>query len=85
MVFMVIEKFKHGAEPIGRRVRRDGRMLPDDVSYHASWIDSAGARCFQIMEAPNVESLSPWIGRWNDLIDFEIVPVTTSGEFWSAF
>jgi hypothetical protein len=38
-------------------------------------------RCFQIMEAPHPESLYAWVGRWDDLIDFEIVPVLTSTDF----
>ena len=85
MLFMVIERFKQGnATAVGERFRNSGRMLPDGVSYHASWVDSQGARCFQLMEASNAESLNSWIDVWNDLIDFEIVPVVTSREFWSA-
>lgn len=84
MLFMVIEHFKNGdAAPIGERFRQSGRMMPEGVTYHASWADSKGARCFQIMEAPGPELLNQWISRWNDLIDFEIVPVVTSAEFWS--
>jgi hypothetical protein len=84
MLLMVVERFKHGdAKLVGARYRLNGRMLPDEVSYHASWVDSAGARCFQVMEAPGPETLRPWVSRWDDLIDFEIVPVQTSGDFWA--
>jgi hypothetical protein len=84
MLFMVIERFKNGdAGPVGERFRRQGRMLPEGVAYHASWMDSSGDRCFQIMEAPHVESLASWISHWDDLVDFEIVPVLTSADFWS--
>jgi hypothetical protein len=84
MLFMVIERFKNGdARAIGERFQREGRMLPADVIYHVSWVDAAGARCFQIMEAPRAESLAAWIRRWDDLVEFEIVPVMTSAEFWS--
>jgi hypothetical protein len=84
MLFMVIERFKHGdAKLVGERFKRNGRMLPDDIVYHASWVDSTGTRCFQIMDAPYQELLRTWINRWDDLIDFEIVPVLTSGDFWS--
>jgi hypothetical protein len=34
------------------------------------------------MEAPDSAALQPWIRRWDDLVDFEIVPVLTSAEFW---
>jgi uncharacterized protein DUF3303 len=85
MLFMVIERFKHGdAKAIGERFQRSGRMLPDGVTYHASWVDSGGTRCFQIMEAPRLESLNTWVSRWDDLIDFEVVPVLTSADFWAS-
>jgi hypothetical protein len=84
MLFMVIERFKNGdAKPIGERFRRDGRMMPEGVVYHASWVDPAGARCFQLMEAANSGSLARWTSRWEDLVEFEVVPVLTSTDFWS--
>jgi hypothetical protein len=84
MLFMVIERFKNGdAKAIGERFARDGRMLPPGVTYHVSWVDAEGARCFQITEADSVESLVEWVRRWEDLLEFEIVPVVTSAEFWS--
>src|SRR5271156_4182910 len=84
MLLMVIERFKNGdAGPIGERFRRDGRMLPEGVVYHASWIDPAGARCSQLMEAPDAESLAAWTSRWDDLVEFEVVSVLPSADFWS--
>jgi hypothetical protein len=84
MLFMVIERFKGGDPgPVGERFRRDGRMLPDDVDYVASWIEPDGSRCFQLMEAPNREALAPWMERWADLVEFEVGPVLTSSEYWS--
>ena len=83
MLFMVIERFKHGAAAVGERFQNQGRMLPDGVTYRASWMDVAGDRCFQLMEAPDRESLAPWISRWEDLVVFEIIPVLTSAEFWA--
>jgi hypothetical protein len=84
MLFMVIERFKQGnPQPIGERFKSCGRMLPDGVTYHASWVDSTGTCCFQIMEAPQRQLLDGWIGRWNDLIEFEVVPVLSSADFWA--
>lgn len=84
MLFMVIERFKHGdAKLVGDRFRRNGRMMPEDIAYHASWVDSTGTRYFQFVEAPHLELLRSWVNRWDDLIEFEIVPVLTSGDFWS--
>lgn len=86
MLFMVIERFRGGnARPVGERFKHSGRMLPDGVIYHASWVDPAGARCFQVMEASRSELLDGWVSRWDDLIDFEIVPVQPPNDFWSEF
>jgi hypothetical protein len=82
MLFMVIEHFVNGIDPVGERFKRLGRMLPDGVVYQASWIDASGARCFQIMEAPGVDEMKAWVLCWNDLAEFEVVPVVTSQEFW---
>ena len=84
MLFMVIEHFRNADfRAVGDRFKRNGRMLPEGVVYHASWMDSLNARCLQIMEAPDRESLTPWIARWDDLVDFEIVPVQMSADFWA--
>jgi hypothetical protein len=84
MLFLVIERFRPGKlEAIAERFARDGRMLPEGLVYHASWVDLPGSRCYQIMEAPNAELLVIWSRRWADLIEFEIIPVLESAEFWS--
>lgn len=83
MLFMVIERPKASDfKAVGDRFKLHGRMLPENVVYHASWIDAQDARCFQIMDAPDRESLEPWIAAWDDLVDFEVVPVQTSSEYW---
>ena len=85
MLFMVIEKFKDGdAKPVGERFARQGRMLPDDVSYESSWMEPDGRRCFQLMRAPTMAALEPWTARWSDLVDFEVIPVVPSAEFWAT-
>ena len=84
MLFMAIENFKPGGtKAVGERFKLSGRMLPEGVTYHASWVDWAGARCFQLMEASHPEILDLWVSRWADLVDFEIVPVQTSSDFWA--
>ena len=81
---MVIERFKGGdPDPVGERFRTHGRMLPEGVEYKSSWMETTGALCFQIMEAPNQDSLNEWVERWEDLVEFEVVPVLTSSDFWA--
>jgi hypothetical protein len=35
------------------------------------------------MEAATQELLEVWVGRWSDLVDFEVIPVETSAEYWA--
>lgn len=84
MLFMVIESFRRGdARPVGERFQRHGRMMPEGLIYHASWVDLSGKRCFQIMEADGEALVREWMANWGDLVDFEVVPVLTSTQFWS--
>lgn len=84
MLFMIIETFKNGdAAAVGQRFKEKGRMLPDGVTYHASWIDRTRMHCFQIMEAHDAKSVAEWAEHWQDLIDFDIIPVESSAAFWA--
>jgi hypothetical protein len=81
MRYMVIERFKDGeAAEIYRRVRDRGRMLPDGLTYVASWVDLEFTRCFQLMETDDASLFDLWARAWADLIDLEITPVRTSAE-----
>lgn len=89
MLYMVIETFppaKGGVEAVGRRFRERGRMIPEGsgVAYVASWMAADGSRCYQLMESPSLEAMNPWIAAWQDLGDFEVLPVKTSAEFWTG-
>ncbi|MGH6954790.1 MAG: DUF3303 domain-containing protein, partial [Alphaproteobacteria bacterium] len=37
-------------------------------------------RCFQLMECDDARLLQRWAARWDDLIEFEFVPVVPSKE-----
>jgi len=81
VLFMVIERFKAGrAAEVYRRFHERGRLAPPGLEYVASWVDLPFERCYQIMEAENVEAFAPWIANWSDLVDFEVFPVRTSAE-----
>jgi hypothetical protein len=85
VLFMVIENFRDADwKAVHDRFVERGRMLPDAVTYHASWIDPARARCYQVMEAASSEALRPWLDAWNDIVDFEVVPVVASADFWAS-
>jgi Protein of unknown function (DUF3303) len=84
MLFMVIEQFRNNdPNPVRERFLRDGRMLPEGVVYHASWVEPTRARCYQLVEAPDLEKVRLWTQSWEDLVEFEIVPVLTSQDYWA--
>ena len=81
MLFMVIERFRNrDADAVYARFRERGRMLPDGVTYISSWVEPNFDRCFQLMECTHPERLHDWAANWNDLVDFEFIPVITSQE-----
>jgi len=85
MLFMVIEHFRPGSAPaIYRRFRERGRMAPEGLRYVASWVDMDYKRCFQVMETDDEALIKQWTANWDDLVDFEIVPVRTSAEAAAA-
>lgn len=84
MLYMVIERFPHGVDAVGERFKSRGRMIPQDVSYHDSWMDQAGTLCFQVMETEDAALLDEWMANWADLVDFEVTPILTSSKFWEA-
>ena len=79
MRYLVIETYRHGPDPVYARAAELGRLLPDGLVYVDSWIDARDlGRCWQLMEADDPALFEPWIAAWEDLVDFEIVPVVDS-------
>ena len=86
MQFMVIEKFRNGARPVYARFERDGRLMPgeDGIEFVASWVSADLTRCFQVMECDDITLLQSWVANWEDLTDFEIVPVVAGSRVGDA-
>ena len=83
MLYMIIEQFPKGdPSEVGKRFRKQGRLLPDGVEYRSSWIEPSGASCFQLMWAESRILLDQWLDRWSDLVEFTVVPVVDSKAFW---
>jgi len=78
---MVIERFRNGDPvPVYRRFREHGRLAPEGLTYVGSWIREDLALCWQVMECDDRALLDEWIAAWDDLTDFEVVPVVSSVE-----
>jgi len=79
--YLVIERYLHGPGPVYARAAERGRMLPRGLVYIDSWVEARGLdRCFQLMETDDVSLFDAWTARWNDLVEFEIIPVLSSAE-----
>jgi uncharacterized protein DUF3303 len=79
MLYMIVETFRDGdAVPVYRRFRDKGRMAPDGLKYVASWVTEDLRRCFQIMECDDPTLIAQWMARWEDVTEFDVVPVITS-------
>ena len=81
MLFMVIERFRNrDAVAVYKRFREHGRMAPEGLRYINSWVEPNFDRCFQLMECEDQKLFAEWTANWEDLAEFEIVPVVTSQE-----
>lgn len=81
MLFMVIEHYKQGkTKNIYRRFQEQGRMMPEGLQYLDSWISANLDRCFQLMECEDPLLFQEWILQWQDLAEFEIIPIVPSKE-----
>ena len=81
MLYMVIERFKTpGAIEVYRRAREQGRMLPEGLEYISSWVDLDFTSCFQLMQTEDETLFEQWVSRWQDLVEFKIIPVQNSAE-----
>ena len=80
MLYMVLEDFKGDAGAVYRRFRERGRLAPEGLRYVDSWVSEDLQRCYQVMECDDPALLREWMERWQDLVDFEVVPVLRSAE-----
>jgi hypothetical protein len=80
---MVIEHFRNqDAKAVYARFREKGRLMPDGISFVASWVTADLGRCFQVMDRDDM--LQRWVAEWADLVAFEILPVVPGKETATA-
>jgi hypothetical protein len=80
MLFMVIERFRDSDMlPIYKRLRDEGRSLPEGLKYVDSWVEPNFSRCFQLMECDDLRLFQQWALSWRGSgATLEIVPVVSS-------
>jgi hypothetical protein len=83
---MVIERFKNqDAQAIHQRFVEHGRMMPDGLTYVDSWVEANYDRCFLLVTCDDSKLLQRWVMKWQDLIEFEFIPVAPSKAAWESF
>jgi len=81
MRYLVIETYVGSPEAVYARAKQQGRLLPAGLAYVESWVDAETlGRCFQLLETDDPTLFDAWTAKWNDLVEFEIVPVISSTE-----
>jgi hypothetical protein len=76
MLFMVIETFrKQNGKAVYRKLRDGGRGLPDGLKFVSSDVTADLSRCFQLMETDDITLFQRWIADWQEVVEFEVVPV----------
>lgn len=71
--YMVVERFRAGRRAdVYARLNAEGRLLPEGLSYVASWVGAEADICFQLMETEDPALFPIWFDRWADLVDFEL-------------
>ena len=75
MLFMVVKMFRNQDGKAVYRKLRSGRALPDGLKFVASYVTADLGRCFQLMETDDVTLFQRWIADWQELVEFEVVPV----------
>ena len=82
MLFMLIERFRdNDMLPIYKKVRDEGRMLPEGLKYVDSWVEPNFSRCFQLMECNDLRLMQEWSLQWRGSgVTIEIIPVVSSKE-----
>jgi hypothetical protein len=80
MLYMIIEHYRNGPEPVYARFRARGRLAPEGLAYINSWVTPDLQHCYQVMECADRSLLDVWMAAWADLVDFEVHPVISSAE-----
>jgi hypothetical protein len=85
LLYLVIEHFRGGDPlPVYRRFRDQGRLAPEGLQYVSSWVTQDLQRCFQVMECEDPQLLTQWMADWQDVVEFEVIPVRTSADAAAA-
>lgn len=64
-------------QPIGDQT---DALHGEGLTYIDSWVGPNFNRCFQLIECDDAQVLQEWAKQWQDLVEFEFVPVLRSSD-----
>ena len=74
--YMVVETFKPTCWALARgRFEQKRRLLPTGLNYLGSWSNRDRRLCYQLMETAQPKLFTLWFSRWDDLVEFDLVPL----------
>ena len=80
-LYMVVERVRtDSARDVYDRASKSGRLLPTGLEYVENWVSVDFKICYQLMRTGDEKLFQTWIREWEDLVDFEVIPVRTSAE-----
>jgi hypothetical protein len=81
MQFMVSWTFTPDAANAAiERFAETGGLPPDGVKMLGRWHDTAANRGWAVAEADDTAAMGKWTRQWNDLLEFEIVPLMSDDQ-----
>jgi len=85
MKFLTTWKFApEHRDAVVQRFGETGGPPPDGVTMLARWHDVAGRRGFALCETDDAIAVAKWCREWNDLLEFEIIPVINDEQLVAA-
>jgi hypothetical protein len=78
MLFMITYAFAPDARNSAQeRFKKTGGMPGAGVKFHGRWHALAGGHGFVLAEGNDSVAIGRWMQEWNDLLEFEVIPVNT--------
>jgi len=76
MKFMITYEIRpENRSASGKRFLETGGGPPAGVTMLGRWHRAAGLAGFVLCESSNAEAIGNWVYEWNDLLNFEVIPV----------
>lgn len=84
MLFMSIFTYEPAQKHDVLSKRMEGFNVPEGAKLINQWSSASGGCAFTLFETDSSFAIAQWCAEWNDLGDFDIIPVIESEELMDA-